>query len=87
LLPKPDCDDGGKPVWEVTEGQISKAYRKRSLAVHPDKNPSLEAKEAFERLSDANRALKDPVRRVRTPHRNLSPTLSFSFANRITPDA
>lgn len=64
-LPKPDCDDAGKPVWDVTDGQISKAFRKRSLAVHPDKNPSPEAKDAFEKLSDANRALRDPIRRVR----------------------
>ena len=68
-LPRPDCDDAGAPVWAVTEGAIAKAFRKRSLAVHPDKNPSAEAKEAFDKLSDANRALKDPVRRVgAAPH-------------------
>jgi hypothetical protein len=40
LLPKPDCDDAGKPLWEVTDSQIAKAFRKRSIKVHPDKNPS-----------------------------------------------
>ena len=68
-LPRPDCDDAGAPVWAVTEGAIAKAFRKASLAVHPDKNPDrvAEAKEAFDKLSDANRALKDPVRRVGAP--------------------
>jgi curved DNA-binding protein CbpA len=62
-LPKPECDDAGRPVWDVTEGQISKAFRKRSLAVHPDKNPSAEAKAAFDKLNEWHRALKDPVKR------------------------
>ena len=62
-LPKPECDDAGRPVWDVTEGQISKAFRKRSLAVHPDKNPSAEAKVAFDKLNEWHRALKDPVKR------------------------
>ena len=57
-LPKPECDDAGRPVWDVTEGQISKAFRKRSLAVHPDKNPSAEAKVAFDKLNEWHRALK-----------------------------
>ena len=62
-LPKPEFDDAGRPVWDVTEGQISKAFRKRSLAVHPDKNPSAEAKVAFDKLNEWHRALKDPVKR------------------------
>ena len=62
-LPLPDCDDAGKPVWDVPDGVVSKAFRKASLRVHPDKNPSEEAKIAFDKLSDANRALRDPARR------------------------
>ena len=50
-------------MWDVTEGQISKAFRKRFLAVHPDKNPSAEAKAAFDKLNEWHRALKDPVKR------------------------
>jgi curved DNA-binding protein CbpA len=52
----------GRPLWNVTDGQISKAYRKRSLKVHPDKNPTPEAAIAFDNLNDAKRALEDPIR-------------------------
>ena len=62
-LPAPDCDDAGRPVWDVSESAISKAYRRASLAVHPDKNPLPEAKAAFDKLNDAVRALRDDVRR------------------------
>ena len=62
-LPAPDCDDAGRPVWDVSESAISKAYRRASPAVHPDKNPLPEAKAAFDKLNDAVRALRDDVRR------------------------
>lgn len=39
--------------------QVSKAYRKLSILVHPDKNPGEEAREAFEALNEAHRMLKD----------------------------
>jgi curved DNA-binding protein CbpA len=63
VLPRPECDDAGRPVWHVTDSEISKAFRKRSLAVHPDKNPSAEAKQAFDKLNDAVRSLRDPTRK------------------------
>ena len=63
VLPRPECDDAGRPVWHVTDSEISKAFRKRSLAVHPDKNPSAEAKRAFDKLNDAVRSLRDPTRK------------------------
>jgi hypothetical protein len=63
VLPKPECDDAGRPVWDVSDSEISKAFRKRSLAVHPDKNPSAEAKEAFDTLNDAVRVLRDPIKK------------------------
>ena len=63
VLPRPECDDAGRPVWDVTDAEISKAFRKRSLAVHPDKNPSAEAKQAFDKLNDAVRSLRDPTRK------------------------
>jgi hypothetical protein len=50
----------GRPCWEVTPAQVSKAYRKLSVLVHPDKNPGEEAREAFEALNEAHRLLKDP---------------------------
>jgi len=62
-LPKPTCDDAGRPVWDVTESEISKAFRKRSLVVHPDKNPSADAKQAFDKLNDAIRVLRDPIKK------------------------
>jgi DnaJ family protein C protein 8 len=86
LLPAPGCDDAGRPVWTVTDSEISKAFRKRSLAVHPDKNPSPEAKDAFDKLNDAIRTLRDPVKkgealrkfadRVFTEKCRLDPTLT-----------
>lgn len=46
--------------------QVSKAYRKLSILVHPDKNPGEEAREAFEALNEAHRALKDKDKLVCT---------------------
>ncbi len=45
--------------------QVSRAYRKLSILVHPDKNPGEEAREAFEALNEAHRALKDKDKLVR----------------------
>ncbi|PRW57043.1 Heat shock N-terminal [Chlorella sorokiniana] len=58
-LPPPEVDALGRPTWPVTASEVSKAYRKLSILVHPDKNPGEEAREAFEALNEAHRALKD----------------------------
>ncbi|KAL4423006.1 hypothetical protein ABPG77_005486 [Micractinium sp. CCAP 211/92] len=58
-LPPPGVDALGRPDWPVTGGEVSKAYRKLSILVHPDKNPGEEARLAFEALNEAHRALKD----------------------------
>jgi hypothetical protein len=63
-LPAPDADELGRPVWEVTDSEISKAYRRLSVLVHPDKNPGPEARQAFEYLNQAYRELRDPEKRV-----------------------
>ncbi|GMI33893.1 hypothetical protein TeGR_g2793 [Tetraparma gracilis] len=42
---------------------IKKAYRRRSLHVHPDKNPSAEAEEAFKAVGLAYSTLSDPAKR------------------------
>ena len=60
-LPYPDVDALGRPVWKVTPGDVSKAYRKFSILVHPDKNPDSKARDAFEALNKAHRKLKDPA--------------------------
>ena len=36
---EPTADDIGDPIWPVTVAELSKAFRKRSLLTHPDKNP------------------------------------------------
>lgn len=41
------------------KAEIKKAYRQRSLEVHPDKNPSPEAAEAFKIVQDAYECLSD----------------------------
>lgn len=43
--------------------EIKKAYRKRSLEVHPDKNPSPEATAAFKVVQDAYECLSDDSKR------------------------
>ena len=67
-LPPPDCDDAGRPVWDVTDAAISKAYRRASLAVHPDKNPTPEAKAAFDKIvrqTEMVRSADDEIARLR----------------------
>lgn len=44
---------------EATDAEIKKAYKKKSLKVHPDKNKAPEAQEAFKRLSQAYVTLSD----------------------------
>ncbi len=64
-LPEPEADELGRPVWNCTEVDVGKAYRKLSIVVHPDKNPGDdEARRAFEVLNKAHRMLKDPTSRV-----------------------
>ena len=43
----------------VTKTEIKKAYRQKSLSVHPDKNPSKDASEAFKVVQDAYECLVD----------------------------
>ncbi|KAG2433057.1 hypothetical protein HYH02_012761 [Chlamydomonas schloesseri] len=63
-LPEPEADELGRPVWNCTEVDVGKAYRKLSIVVHPDKNPGDdEARRAFEVLNKAHRMLKDPTSR------------------------
>ena len=57
---EPTADDIGDPIWPVTVAELSKAFRKRSLLTHPDKNPGdKKAREAFDVLSECHQKLKN----------------------------
>lgn len=65
-LPQPEADELGRPILSVTSTDISRAYRRISVLVHPDKNPGEDARKAFEALNEAHRKLKDPGQLVST---------------------
>lgn len=48
---------------QATEAELKKAYKKRALRLHPDKNSAPHAEEAFKRVNDAIMTLSDETKR------------------------
>ena len=48
---------------DVNDKDLKRAYKKKCLKVHPDKNNAPEADEAFKKLNAAMSCLSDPAKR------------------------
>ena len=50
----------GKPVWEVSDAQVTSAYKRLAVIIHPDKNVGMDgAVDAFRALHAAYKALRN----------------------------
>jgi DnaJ family protein B protein 12 len=46
-----------------TDDDLKKAFRKRAIKVHPDKNPAPQATDAFKKVNAAMACLSDTAKR------------------------
>lgn len=56
---------------QATAEEIKAAYRRRAKELHPDRNPRADARDEFQRLGEAYRALSDATRRAAYDHGRL----------------
>jgi hypothetical protein len=47
----------------LSRSELSRAFRRKSLRIHPDKNPDPKAREAFDALNDLYQKLQEPITR------------------------
>jgi DnaJ homolog subfamily B member 12 len=48
---------------DCSENDLKKAFKKRAIKVHPDKNPYPKATDAFKKVNAAMACLSDPAKR------------------------
>ncbi len=46
-----------------SEGDLKKAFKRKAIRVHPDKNPAPKATDAFKKVNAAMACLSDPAKR------------------------
>lgn len=74
---------GGSTLGGYGEADIAYAYRQLSRALHPDKNPDIpEAPDAFKRLSEAAKELRQGL----TEARNILSTITSTMGGTTTPE-
>ena len=56
-LPQPQVSLTGEGVWTVSDDELKRTFKRLVVLIHPDKNPTLGAKDAFEAVKLAHSVL------------------------------